>query len=70
MSYSALHDSKSYEELEAVHGKVYTTAEATSEFEFLSFLAPFASVIRKSDRKRITLGFQHRPRVYWVVKEG
>lgn len=51
--------------LEEKHGQVWTTGEATQDFSFESFLAPFAVVVRKSDNQRGTLMFQHSPRFYW-----
>lgn len=53
--------------LEGVHGKgdVFDTAELTDKFNVHSFLAPFCSVTRKSDGKKGTLQFDHRPRFYY-----
>lgn len=52
-------------ELEARHGKVWTTAEATTEFDFEGFGAPYVVVTRKSDGVRGTLEFTHSPRFYF-----
>lgn len=43
----------------------WTTDEARAEFEFLSFLAPFAVVRRRSTRERGSLEFTHDPRFYF-----
>lgn len=56
---------KTRQELEQKYGQVWTTDEATRDFTFESFLAPFAVVIRKSDGKKGTLRFQHMPRFYF-----
>jgi pterin-4a-carbinolamine dehydratase len=55
------------EELEEKFGKdnVWNTEEATKEFEFKSFFAPFAFVRRISDNKEGALTFQHMPRFYY-----
>lgn len=60
----------SREELEALYGQVWNTAELTTDFTVLSFLAPAVIVIRKSDNKRGTLLFQHLPRFYWGWTES
>ena len=60
---SAPHDEKS--QLEAKHGQVWTTTEATTDFEFLSFLAPYVSVVRSSDNVKGLLEFTHHPRFYF-----
>ena len=51
--------------LEAKHGEVLTTNEATAKYEFHAFLAPFASVTRRSDGVKGLIAFQHRPRFYF-----
>jgi len=53
--------------LQAIHGKdnVWNTSEATELFEFISFLAPFAVVTRKSDGVKGCLEFQDYPRFYF-----
>lgn len=48
---------------------VWDTEELGRDFEVDSFLAPFVIVIRKSDRKRGALMFQHLPRFYFQFKE-
>ena len=57
-------------ELEKNNGKVWTTSEMTKEFDVKSFLAPFVTVVRKSDGVKGTLMFQHRPRLYFKFKEA
>jgi len=51
--------------LEQKHGQVWNTEELTADFEVTGFMAPFVLVIRKSDRKRGMLFFQHSPRYYF-----
>ena len=55
-------------EMEEEHGQVWNTQEATNDFTFHSFLAPFVLVTRKSDGARGSLMFQHRPRFYYGFK--
>jgi hypothetical protein len=45
--------------------KEWTTEEALKEFDFQSFLAPYAIVVRKSDKVKGTLQFIHSPRKYF-----
>lgn len=52
-----------------VDGEILTTAEATEKYEFISFLAPFVVVRRKSDQVKGTLMFQDRPRFYFSFEE-
>tara|TARA_R110000787_G_scaffold230139_1_gene337626 strand:- start:287 stop:475 length:189 start_codon:yes stop_codon:yes gene_type:complete len=47
------------------HPDAMTTDEATALFAFISFLAPFAYVKRKSDGATGTLEFNHSPRLYF-----
>jgi len=58
-------DPGSREALEAQHGQVWDTDEVRRDFEVTGFLAPFVSVVRKSDGLRGTLMFQHLPRFYF-----
>tara|TARA_R100000231_G_scaffold123140_1_gene93328 strand:- start:2884 stop:3096 length:213 start_codon:yes stop_codon:yes gene_type:complete len=51
------------------HGRVWTTSEMVEEFDVKHFLAPFVSVVRKSDGVKGTLMFSHRPRFYFKFKE-
>jgi hypothetical protein len=39
--------------------------ELLEDFEVLGFQAPFVVVIRKSDRQKGSLEFEHRPRRYF-----
>jgi hypothetical protein len=55
----------SREQLAAVHGDVYDTAEMTTKFRVKSFMAPFVVVERLLDNKLGTLEFQHSPRFYY-----
>jgi len=54
--------------LEAAHGEVWDTAELSENFEVVGFGAPFVVVIRKSDRVRGSLQFQHAPRFYYEFR--
>ncbi len=53
------------EALEATHGQIWSTDELTTDFEALSFLAPYIVVKRVSDGIKGTLEFQHSPRFYY-----
>ncbi|QDU29538.1 hypothetical protein ETAA8_46520 [Anatilimnocola aggregata] len=55
----------SREALEAVHGKVWDTAELATDFIVTGFLAPLVVVRRKSDGQKGSLEFQHSPRFYF-----
>lgn len=59
------HEPGSREALEAEHGQVWDTQQLTTDFEVKGFMAPYISVVRKSDNQRGTLTFQHSPRFYW-----
>jgi len=47
------------------HGQVWNTAELTTEFEVLGFMAPYVVVRRKQDGCKGSLEFQHSPRLYF-----
>jgi hypothetical protein len=47
-----------------------TTAEMQRYYEVLGFAAPFVVVIRKSDRVKGTLMFNHDPRYYYDFQEA
>ena len=55
--------------LEQEYGQVWDTEELTAEFTVEGFAAPFIAATRKSDGKRGTLMFQHRPRFYFSWTE-
>jgi hypothetical protein len=55
----------SREYLEAKHGQVWDTSELSRDFEVLGFMAPLIVVIRKSDRQKGSMMFQHHPRFYF-----
>lgn len=55
----------SREDLEAAHGKVWSTDELRDDFEVVGFLAPFAVVRRRSDGQKGSLEFQANPRFYF-----
>lgn len=58
------------EQLRQQHGEVWSTQDLTTEFDVLSFAAPFVVVQRKSDGQHGTLTFQHRPRFYFGFQPG
>ena len=58
-------DPNSRAALEAKYGQVWETSELSSDFEVLGFMAPLVAVRRKSDGKKGSLQFQHRPRFYF-----
>jgi hypothetical protein len=51
--------------LEAEHGRVWNTAELTSEYEVIGFAAPYVVVRRKADGVVGSMEFQHSPRMYF-----
>jgi hypothetical protein len=55
----------SRETLEALYGDVWDTSDISRDFEVIGFAAPFVVVIRKSDRAKGSLQFQHHPRLYY-----
>ncbi len=57
------------EALEAKHGQVWSTDQLRNDFEVLQFAAPLVVVRRRSDNKRGSLMFQHRPRFYFNFQE-
>ena len=54
--------------LEAKHGKgnVWDTQQLQQNFSVVSFMAPFCSVVRKSDGVKGFVEFQHSPRLYFT----
>ena len=52
------------EEFEQAYGQVWDTDELQANFKVASFMAPFVFVTRKSDGKKGSLKFSHRPRFY------
>lgn len=52
------------EEFEQAYGQVWDTDELQANFKVVSFMAPFVFVTRKSDGKKGSLKFSHRPRFY------
>jgi hypothetical protein len=59
----------SRETLEARYGKVWNTAELTTDFEVIGFAAPLVVVRRKADGKKGSLEFQPQPRLYFNFEE-
>lgn len=55
--------------LQKEYGQVWDTKELSDDFEVMGFMAPFIGVVRKSDRKKGSLMFQHSPRLYYNWKE-
>lgn len=55
--------------LEELYGEVWDTNGVWNNFEVTGFMAPFCLVKRKSDGKKGTLAFQHRPRFYFNFVE-
>ena len=55
-------------ELESKHGinNVFDTSQVTELFTIDSFLAPFCFGKRKSTGEKVTLQFNHMPRLYWL----
>lgn len=56
--------------LESAYGQVWNTSELSTDFEVISFMAPFVVVRRKSDGHKGSLMFQHSPRYYFRFTEG
>ena len=58
------------EALKKEYGDVWNTKESNEVFEFIGFMAPFVSVIRRSDNVKGTLMFQDSPRYYFNFREA
>ena len=56
-------------QLEKDYGKIWTTDEATAEFDFIGFLAPAVTVVHKATNKKGCLLFTHSPRFYYDFTE-
>jgi hypothetical protein len=54
--------------LEAAYGQVWDTVELSTDFEVIGFAAPFVVVVRRSDRVKGSLQFQHSPRFYYAFQ--
>ena len=52
------------QEFEQAYGQVWDTAQLTKDFRVKSFMSPFAFVERRSDGRKGSLKFSHRPRFY------
>jgi len=57
------------EELIEIYGQVWDTKELQQDFNVIGFMAPYVVVIRKSDKKKGSLVFQHYPRFYFGFVE-
>lgn len=55
--------------LEAKYGQVWNTQELSKDFEVKGFMAPFVTVVRKSDGAKGALMFQNKPRYYFDFQE-
>ena len=60
----------SREALEEEHGQVWDTDELSRDFTVDGFMAPFVIVVRKSDKVKGSLQFQHDPRFYYGFTEA
>jgi hypothetical protein len=56
--------------LEAQYGQVWDTEQATTDFEFIGFSAPYVVVQRRADGKKGSLMFQHSPRFYFQFRDA
>ena len=56
------------ESLERVYGQVWDTEELAQDFAVEGFAAPFVVVVRKADRIKGSLQFQHSPRFYYAFQ--
>jgi hypothetical protein len=56
-------------DLEIQYGQVWNAVELATDFEVVSFVAPFAVVKRKADHKLGSVLFQHWPRYYFAFQE-
>ena len=45
--------------------QVWDTTELQTDFDVQGFAAPYVIVVRRSDKERGTLQFQHQPRLYF-----
>lgn len=55
----------SREALQAEHGQVWSTDELTNDFDIIGFMAPYVVVVRRADKVKGSLEFQHSPRFYF-----
>ncbi len=51
--------------LESLYGQVWDTGQLSEDFDVLDFIAPYVVVRRRSDARKGSLEFQHRPRFYF-----
>jgi hypothetical protein len=63
-------EDKERKRLEELYGEVWDTDQVRELFEVEGFMAPFVVVKRKSDGKKGSLMFQHRPRFYFKFQEA
>ena len=62
-------EQKDRAQLEAIHGQVWDTKQATAEFKFIGFCMPYVIVKHRVSGKEGTLMFQHMPRFYFAFTE-
>jgi hypothetical protein len=60
---------ESRKDFEKEYGQVWNTDELQDDFVVIGFSAPFVVVERKSDGKKGSLEFNHRPRLYFNWQE-
>ena len=58
----------SRESLKEAYGEVWDTSELQRDFTVMAFMAPYVSVVRKSDGVKGLLKFQHMPRFYFFFQ--
>jgi len=56
--------------LEERHGQVWTTSEMERDFDAISFMAPYCTVVRREDGAKGSLEFQARPRFYYGFRRS
>ncbi len=54
--------------LERAYGQVWDTDELARDLAVEGFAAPFVVVVRKADRVKGSLQFQHSPRFYYAFQ--
>ena len=61
---------QSRESLQTAYGPVWDTDELARDFAVEGFAAPFVVVVRKADRVKGSLQFQHSPRFYYAFQSA
>ena len=57
-----------YDSARPVEGQTWNAEEFEREFAVLSFLAPYVTVVRRSDNMVCSLEFKYEPRIYWDLR--